>query len=129
MEKFPFTSLGFDQLQRALYALTNPELEIEAALAKDHFDGWISKHFDLSGNQLLFLAALDPRLKTFLAFETSFAIGNRLPILLVKTSTSTTPEDEQGKIIRPKSTLSAAWGNAMPFHASGMLIIEILYGN
>lgn len=128
MEKFPFTSLGFDQLQHALYALTNPELEIEAALVKDHFDAWISKHFDLSESQLLFLAAIDPKVKAFLAFETSFAIGNRLPVLLFKTSTTTTPEEEQGKIIRPKSTLSAAWGNEITFHASGMLVIEILYG-
>ncbi|MFN0291596.1 hypothetical protein [Pedobacter helvus] len=128
MEKFPFTSLGFDQLQHALYALTNPELEMEAALVREHFDTWISQHFDLTESQLLFLAAIDPKLKAFLAFETSFAMGNRLPILLLKTSTASTPEEEQGKIIRPKSTLAAAWGNEMTFHASGTLVIEILYG-
>lgn len=129
MEKFPFTSLGFDQLQHTLYALNNLELEVEAAFVKNHFDAWISNHFNLSESQLLFLVAIDPKVKAFLAFETSFAIGNRLPILLVKTSTATTPEEEQGKIIRPKSTLSATWGNTMTFHASGTLIIEILYGS
>lgn len=126
MEKFPFTTAGFNALQQQLYALTDQALLVESEHIKNNFTVWMAAHFSLSEKQLLFLNAIDERAKSLISFETSFAVGNRLPVLLQKAEPPAEGE-EQGKIIWPKSTLSAAWGTQTPYQPSGTLTIHIDY--
>lgn len=126
MEKFPFTATGFIRLQEQLYLLTASQLEAEAAQIQHDFDDWMATHFELSAQQLRFLTAIDSRLHALLAAQTSFAVGNRLPILLLKADPPA-EGDEQGKIIWPKSTLTAIGGINTPYMPSGMLEIHIDY--
>lgn len=126
MEKFPFTATGFTQLQEQLYLLPDAQLEAEAAQIQHNFDDWMASHFELSAAQLLFLSAIDNRLHALLAAQTSFAVGNRLPILLLKAN-PVAEGDEQGKIIWPKSTLTAIWGPNTTYMPSGILEIHIDY--
>ncbi|RZK54554.1 MAG: hypothetical protein EOO87_10125 [Pedobacter sp.] len=126
MEKFPFSAAGFSALQQQLYALPDQQLSVEAENVKNDFDAWMVAHFALNENQVIFLNAIDSRAKALVAFETSFAIGNRLPVLLVKADPPA-EGDEQGKIFWPKSTLTAAWGTNTAYQASGTLEINIYY--
>ncbi|WP_113651731.1 hypothetical protein [Pedobacter namyangjuensis] len=126
MEKFPFNAAGFIALQQQLYALPDQQLWAEAENIKNDFDGWMLARFLLTQNQVLFLNAIDSRAKELVAFEASFAIGNRLPVLLVKADPPAEGE-EQGKIFWPKSTLTVAWGTNTAYQASGTLEINIYY--
>ncbi|MFA6276308.1 MAG: hypothetical protein WC622_06140 [Pedobacter sp.] len=125
MKKFPFTNAGFLALQHDLYSLSDEVLKIEADLVLNYFDYWMDNHFELSNNQLSYLKAIDPRAKPLLIFNTSFAIENRLPIILNKARNSN--DSEQGKIIWHKSTLSASSGGHTGYKASGALEINIAY--
>lgn len=126
MQKFPFTNEGFQQLQNALYALTDAALEIEATAIQSDFNNWMNHHFELASSQVDFLQHLDERAVSFIAFKTSFAVGNRLPISLEKADPPA-DEEEVDKIVWPKSTLSAKAGTNSGFEASGVLTIHIDY--
>ncbi len=69
---------------------------------------------------------MDERAVSFLAFQTSFAVGNRLPISLHKANPPA-DDEEIDKIVWPKSTLSAKAGTHFGFEASGTLEIYITY--
>jgi hypothetical protein len=126
MQKFPFTNEGFQELQNALYALPDAALEIEATAIQSDFNNWMNKHFELAPSQVNFLQHLDERAVSFLAFQTSFAVGNCLPIFLHKADPPA-DDDEIDKIVWPKSTLSAKAGTNFGFEASGVLEIHIDY--
>lgn len=126
MNKYPFSNEGFVDLQTALYAYPNAALEVQAQLILSNFITWMDNHFILTAVQLRFLDLLDPREIQLLSFLTSFAVENRRPIVLH--AEEPPPEDDkQGKIIKPKSTLSAGNGPNVPFEASGILEIHISY--
>jgi len=128
MEKFPFTAAGFNALQLKFYALTDQLLMAEAEYIKDDFDDWMAANFELSNKQLLFLAAIDARLHALLASLTYFAVSNRLPVVLRKADPPA-DGDEQGKIIWPKSNLTATWSTNNAYLATGALEIHIAYQN
>ncbi|MGY3055238.1 hypothetical protein ACVWYG_003453 [Pedobacter sp. UYEF25] len=123
MENYPFTNEGFQDLQQQLYVLTDLELESEAAEIRTDFIAWMISNFALQPSQLIFIGGIEVKAARWLAEQTAFAIENRLPISLQKE----TPEedDEQGKIIWPKSTLTATAGQG--YSASGTLEIHIAY--
>ncbi|MBB2146920.1 hypothetical protein GM921_15555 [Pedobacter sp. LMG 31464] len=125
MKKFPFTNADFLALQHDLYNLNDEVLKIEADLVLNDFDYWMNNHFELSVNQLCFLKCIDARAKPLITFNTSFAIENRLLIILNKARNSNS--DEQGKIIWHKSTLTASSGGNTGYRASGTLEINIAY--
>ena len=85
----------------------------------------MADHFELVESQINFLQNLDERAVSFIAFETSFAVANRLAISLNKADPPT--DEEIDKIIWPKSSLSAKAGTNFEFDAIGMLEINIAY--
>lgn len=134
MTKYPFTNAGFQALQIELYALSNPELHLEAEKIRADFKSWMNGHFILSQDQLQFLSNINDEARTFIAFQTSFAVKNRLPVYLNKilknpgiqiNAGEEPPVD--GKIIRTKSKLTAGSDNQGGFNPSGELEIEISY--
>lgn len=126
MNKFPFTNAGFVDLQQVLYAYPDAELQTEAQLIHSNFIVWVDNHFILSAEQLHFLNCLDNREINLLAYLTSFAVENRRPVVL-HAEEPPPDDDKQGKIIKPKSTLSAGNGPNVPFEATGTLEIHISY--
>lgn len=126
MKKFPFNPAGLSALLAELYQLSDEALAVEALQIDHAFDSWVAAHFSLTERQLAYLHAIDPKAKKFLAFNGSFAVGNRLPIVL-HISGEANGSDEQGKIIWPKSSLSARSGGGSSFAAAGSLTIDIIY--
>ena len=124
---FPFTNAGFLSLQIELYQLNDEQLATIAKQVYEHFEDWVNEQFELTEKQLLYLSQIDERAKNLLAFNTSFALANRLPISLAKDGEST--GDDQGKIIWPQRTLTAKSGANLGFEASGSLTIHISYQN
>ena len=128
MTKYPFTTAGFEDLQTALYALTDPELNVQAQLILMDFNDWMEANFDLSTSQITFLESINPETRLFTAFQTSYAVRNRLPVNLIKPLQRTEdPVDDDGKLIRPKSKLISTSDGNGNFSADGYLDIEILY--
>ncbi|TKC10661.1 hypothetical protein FA048_10820 [Pedobacter polaris] len=125
MKKFPFNHAGFQSLQQELYLLSDEVLINEAAQIEINFDQWMNEHFTLSEQQFRYLKTIDPRVKKLLTIYTSFAIGNRLSISLNKAEPSS--DDDQGKIIWPKSTLTACYNSNNSYVVSGSLEINISY--
>lgn len=124
--KYPFTNAGFIDLQIQLYAMTDVELKAEAQIIQSDFINWMENNFDLSNKQVFFLENLDTRVTQLVSFLTSFAVENRRPISLHKEDPP--PDDnDQGKILKPKSTLSASAGLREPFNATGQLEIHVQY--
>lgn len=125
MIKFPFDNAGFVALQTQCYQLTDEALRLEAEKISTDFDLWMADNFELTARQLAYLLAIDARAKSLLAFDTSFAIGNRLPISL---HVEGEPNgDDQGKIIWPKSSFTAHSGGSIGYEAGGTLQINIRY--
>lgn len=128
MKKQLFTNAGFQALQAELYQLPGVALELEANLVLTGFQSWMAAHFDLSIAQQDFMAGLSDSIISFLSFQTSFALANRLKIVLDK------PGEEKivlrkksGKIIRAESSLTDASTIDGDSEAGGMLRIVVDY--
>lgn len=125
MNKFPFTQAGVDQLLEDLYSLPSGELKDQSILVHYDFKNWVFDRFDFTSSQIDFLYGLPEESISFMATNASFAIANKLPIILEKEST---PISLRGnKFIRPKSELSSSATESGSFQADGQLIIEIGY--
>ena len=124
MNKFPFSASGFANLQSELYDLPNSELALEAASISSSLIDWLKSHFILEAKQITYLHHINAQVIDFLTHEIHFAIKNRLPIYLNKSTENF--GDEQGKLIKPTSNLTATSedGSFMP---GGELIIDISY--
>lgn len=124
MKKHPFTPTGVAELQQDLYALDDAALAAEAAAIAADFVAWMDAHFDFAPGQLAFLQSVNLQVRQLIATQTSFAVGNRLPIILQKPELSAKDE----KLIKPKSSLTADADGNGDYVASGELVIEISYG-
>lgn len=125
MNKFPFDNAGFLALQTQLYQWSDEALTRESEKIRADFDLWMAANFELSERQRAYLLSIDARAKLLLAFDTSFAIENKLPISL---KVEGEPNgDDQGKIIWPKSSLTASSGGSIGYEAGGTLQINIKY--
>lgn len=125
MEKFEFSPKGVAALCHHLYQLNDTELAIEATAIEVDFKAWTAQHFALDESQLFYLNNLPFEVNRFLAFQTSFAVGHRLTIILVK------PEHagvRASKLFKPKADLSMALGPDDGYTANGELLLNISYG-
>lgn len=127
MKRQPFTNAGFQALQNELYQLPDDELQLQADLVLNDFIPWLELHFDLSVSQLAFLDQIDSRMKYSLAHNTSFAIVNRAPIILIKPEASLRTEEKERKIIRDNVTITSSSDEDGDFELDGELIITIEY--
>jgi hypothetical protein len=126
MKKFPFNEAGFIALQEELYQLSDDLLTAQAKQIETTFENWVMTNFELSQSQIDFMKNLDQRYLGFMASQTSFAVGNRLPVSLAKEDPPAST-DEQGKIVYTKSSLTASNAQPTGFVAGGDLLFMITY--
>ncbi|SOD13904.1 hypothetical protein [Pedobacter xixiisoli] len=126
MQKQPFDETGLQSLLQALYALTDQQLNEEAAALKLQPKLWINGHFELTSEQLDYLDQMPAPISHFLGEQGSFAIGNRLPIVLHKEGD--TPGDED-KLFKPKSNLTIETDSQGHISVGGSMSIDITYLN
>lgn len=65
-----------------LYALSDPALQLEAESLQSDYQGWIAANFTLTTEQQTYLANLDAQFIEYAAFNSAFAMRNRLSMSL-----------------------------------------------
>src|SRR5690606_42043722 len=65
-----------------LYALSDPALQLEAQSLQSDYQGWIAANFTLTTEQQTYLANLDALFIEYAAFNSAFAMRNRLSMSL-----------------------------------------------
>ena len=125
--KYPLTNEGVQQLLNELYELPQPELQAEADALSTDFRGWVIRHFDLTERQINYLNEMNQKTVDFTAAECSFAMENRLPILLDKAEKLETNEDPPFKWGETKSNLTAGSGSDGRATVGGDVTIKISY--
>lgn len=127
MQKFPFTNEGFQYLQRELYQLADPLLEIHTNLISENFKYWLNENFILSEAQIEFMKLQSQKMIKFLASQTGIAISNRLPISLIKSAAKKEDQSLGSKLIRSESNFSTLHHGNGRVEIGGNLIIHIFY--
>lgn len=124
MQKFPFNPAGVAALCHHLYQLNDTALAIEATAIEAGFKAWTAQHFELDENQLLYLNGLHFEVIRFLAFQISFAVGHRLPVILIKPELSGV---RASKLFKPKADLNITVLPNNSYVAAGELLLTISY--
>lgn len=131
MEKQPFTEAGTKALQQQLYSLNNAELKRQAQSIQTNIKAWAIEHFELNIKQLEYLNSINQQSIDFLAGQTSYAVGNRLPVTLIKKGDDDNGDDDDGddlgKLFDIKSNLTALSGGDGDFVAGGELTMVVTY--
>ncbi|MGE8426310.1 MAG: hypothetical protein ACN6O7_00470 [Sphingobacterium sp.] len=125
MEKVTFTPDGFNDLQTALYALTNAELEIEANAVFTDYISWVKDHIILNTAQVNYLEGLDTVFIAQLASRASIAFLNRLPLNLILPPGYDPSLPTVGKWFLDGSTIQVLNSPGQAVTATGELIYEI----
>ncbi|WP_333624266.1 hypothetical protein [Sphingobacterium siyangense] len=127
MEKVSFTPDGFDDLQTALYALSNAELEIEANAVFTDYVTWVKDHFILNTAQVSYLEGLDTLFIAQLASRAAIAFINRLPLNLILPPGYDPSLPTVGKWFLDGSTIVVLNSPGQAVSATGELIYEIQF--
>lgn len=98
---FPLTTAGVQELINELYAMPDPELQLEADAIGANFRMWVKSHFELSATQIQYLDQIDERWITNAATESKYFFENRLPIALIKDVLSRIDgaDEDRGKLL------------------------------
>jgi predicted alpha/beta hydrolase len=83
MNNYPFTPLGVQDMQAALYALTDTQLELVAQLIETDFGAWVTNTFQLDPSQLLYLDGMNATFLQSLGQRTALAVRHRLPLVVM----------------------------------------------
>lgn len=119
----PFTSEGVKQKLAAVYALTDPELAVQANLVKTDFNAWMIDNFILDTTQQTYLNNLPNNAIGYLSGEISFCFLNRLPVVLLFEP----PITGLDKWVRTENTTRISTNDNGDFAAEGTFIIKIVY--
>ena len=125
MEKFEFSPAGVAALCHHLYQLNDTALAIEATAIEADFKAWTAQHFELDESQLLYLNNLPFEASRFLAFQSSFAVGHRLPVVLIKPELSGV---RASKLFKTKAEIALTVWPDNSYTAEGDLLLTISYG-
>jgi len=117
MIKSLFTDENFVKLQGDLYKLSDEALRTEAELIQHDFLAWMNIRFNFSEGQNKYLTALKHSEKKLLAFDISFAVENRLPMILNKL--------DQEEISSGKNNALTKSENAISYITNGILQLNI----
>lgn len=100
MSKFPLTTAGVQDLINQLYALPQPELQIEANAVGSDFRLWVKTHFDLSATQEEYLEKIDQQWIDDASYSTKRFLENRLNIEFYKDEETNKNDDkDRGKLL------------------------------
>lgn len=89
--KYPFTENGVEDLLNNLYALSDTELELEAADIELDFKGWMEANIDLSAEQILFMDGIKEEAINYYGSQCALCFRHRLEIKLIYPTPPTTP--------------------------------------
>lgn len=84
MAKQPLTTIGVQAKQTELFALAQPQLDVEANALIANFRAWIDNHFELSTEESGYLISADEDFIRLLSSVVFVAVRNRLPIDFTK---------------------------------------------
>jgi hypothetical protein len=127
MEKYPFTPAGVQDMQTALYALSDPQLELEAEVIENDFAAWVSDTFDLDSTQLSFLGNLNGDFLNSCGLRTALAVRHRLPIYLVEAEQQNAHRLNSEKTIRKCDRIDENGNGSGQYTATGSLTYKIEY--
>jgi hypothetical protein len=98
---FPLTTAGVQELINELYAMSDPELQLEANAIGADFRLWIKSHFELSATQIQYLDQIDERWINDAAVNSKYFLENRLPIAFNKEVLSRAEgvDEDRGKLL------------------------------
>ncbi|MEJ5996597.1 hypothetical protein WG904_19370 [Pedobacter sp. Du54] len=97
MQKFPFTSEGAAELFDQIFALPDPQLQVEAQAIASDFKSWVANHFYLSESQTEFLNQIDSNFIAIAAEETSNFVSMRKMVHLIKPLTGNVSNSNNGE--------------------------------
>ncbi len=84
MKSYTFTPDGVQQLLKFLYQLPDAALKEEALVVSLNLPLWIAFNFTLNQKQLSFFTNMKAPSLSYMSAQISFALLNRLPIILIK---------------------------------------------
>lgn len=132
MEKVSFTPAGLQALLQQLYALPNTDLEQEALAIAQDFRSWVKAHFTLDQDQEAYLDGVDQQFINQAGQRSSYYVGNRLPVNLIKMARPTTTatvagEEDRGKLLDLDEKNSNVYSPESGYGESSSLTFTISY--
>lgn len=88
-----------------LYALSDPALQLEAEALQSDYQGWIAANFTLTTEQQTYLANLDAQFIEYAAFNSAFAMRNRMPMALAVLNPSASSKSAASKLVRTNNSM------------------------
>jgi len=88
-----------------LYALSDPALQLEAEALQSDYQGWIAANFSLTPEQQTYLANLDAQFIEYAAFNSAFAMRNRMPMALAVLNPSASSKSAASKLVRTNNSM------------------------
>lgn len=123
MPKYPFTPANFQQKITDIYALSDPDLLIEATAVKENMVQWITDNFVLTTEQETFLTSQNEFVLNDTGASGSLCFLNRLDIYL----TMQPPIVGLSKFFHSKPSLTTNSKADGTFTTTGSLTISIVY--
>ena len=87
--KYPFTSLGLDELTADLYVQDDAYVEAEATKVEQNFFNWMESVFDLAPSQVDYMYSLGPAFAEETGSKVAFNFRQRYPVTMTKGEAST----------------------------------------
>jgi len=127
MDKHEFSPEGLSELLRQLYQLPDPQLRLEAAAVSADFRGWLKGNFNLAESQIIFLDALSNEFIAMAAVKSGYFIQNRLPIVLIKATTTGARTETQDKVVVVHQDTKGKYSDKEGFNEEQALNFTIEY--
>lgn len=83
MSVFPFSEKGVEDKLEALYALTDPDLAVEADAIETDFTNWMKANFSLDTQQTAYLDTINMQAIRYYGSQCALCFRHRLDIQLI----------------------------------------------
>jgi hypothetical protein len=118
-----FTPSGVQEKLDDLYALTDPDLSVQAASVKEDFRSWMENNFILDTEEQTYLDNLDDKAVIRYGDEMSFCFLYRLSVVLVQNP----PVTGLDKYVHTHNAIETSASDDGSFVVSGSYTFTILY--
>lgn len=121
MPQVPLTPAGVQQKITEVYALSDPQLTVQADAIRSDFRQWVKDNFSLANSQLTYLDGMAADWLQFAGDITSMAFKYRRPVDLLQLGTGLS------KLIRTHNNLTADNLAGGGVSVDGSVTFEIIY--
>jgi len=125
MTQQPFSETGVQDKQKELYDLSDNDLSSTAGDIRSDFKRWVRTNFSLTPDQDSYLESIGGGFLRALTSETSSAIENRFPIILIITRDTGTVGGS--KLFGLIKSLDAKYDKDGTNEVSGKLTLNMVY--